>query len=74
LPPPAPSPAAVGPWSALPPLEQDEGLPVLEAAGDIAVVALDEGRGLDAFVAGLTDDEAQVLADELRDARQEGEL
>jgi hypothetical protein len=74
LAPASPPPVPVAPWSALPPLEEDAGALVLEAAGEPVAAALDEGRGLDSFVAGLTDDEAQALAEALRGPRQEGEL
>lgn len=77
------SPAPVAPpapvlpvWSALPPADQDEDFVVLEGLsasnGDLA--ALDEGRGLESFVAGLTDEESKALAASLRGAGQEGDL
>jgi hypothetical protein len=71
---------AVPSWSALPPIDEDAGVPVLEAVageGESGIAALDEGRGLGSFLAGLTDDEAQALAETLRGprkARKEGEL
>lgn len=62
-------------WSALPPAEEDESLDVLEAVamadGDLG--PLDEGRGVSAFLAGLTDEEYRALADSLRAAGQGGE-
>ena len=67
-------PAAVVAWSALPPIDEDEALPILEVAGEPVTATLDDGRGLGSFVAGLTDDEAQALADSLRGPRKEGEL
>lgn len=79
VPPPTSAPAApavtvVAPWSALPSLEEDDALPVLEVAGGPVTAALEEGRGLGFFVAGLTDDETQDLAEGLRGLRKEGEL
>lgn len=71
---PAPAVTVVAPWSALPSLEDDEALTVLEIAGGPVTAALDEGRGLGFFVAGLTDDETQELAEQLRGLREEGEL
>jgi hypothetical protein len=70
----APPAAVVAPWSALPPIDEDEALPILEVAGEPVTATLDDGRGLGSFVAGLTDDEAQALADSLRGPRKEGEL
>ena len=68
---------AVPSWSALPPIDEDAGMAVLEAAareGESGIAALDDARGLGSFVAGLSDDEAQALADTLRGPRKEGEL
>ena len=56
------------------PIDEDEALPILEVAGEPVTATLDDGRGLGSFVAGLTDDEAQALADSLRGPRKEGEL
>jgi len=62
-------------WSALPPAEEDVSLEVLEgltvADGDLGT--LDEGRGVGAFLAGLSDEESRALADSLREAGQGGE-
>lgn len=62
----APSPLAA--WSALPLAEDDEALQVLEglalAGGELA--ALDEARGLDEYLASLSDEESKVLAETLR--------
>lgn len=75
---PAPPPAASLPsWSALPPIEEDAAAPILEAVASDAepgLAALDEGRGLGSFVAALTDDEAQALAEALRAQRKDGAL
>ena len=46
-----------------------EGLAV--ADGDLGT--LDEGRGVGAFLAGLSDEEYRALADSLREAGQGGE-
>jgi len=57
------------PWSALPPEADDPGLPVLvdlaRVDGDEAT--LDDGRGLVAFLADLSDEERQALVEALRD-------
>jgi len=67
--------AALPAWSALPPAEDDASLDVLEglvvADGDLG--ELDEGRGVGAFLAGLSDEEYRALADSLRGAGQGGE-
>jgi hypothetical protein len=62
-------------WSALPPAEDDASLEVLEglAVADGDLGTLDEGRGVSAFLAGLSDEEYRVLADSLREAGQGGE-
>jgi hypothetical protein len=58
-------------WSALPPLEDDEAVPVLEGVvASVGPAEWDEGRGVDAYVAGLSEDESRALADAL--ARQAG--
>ncbi len=59
----APLPA----WSALPPLEEDTAVPVLEAvvARDEERAALEEPRGLDRFLVGLSDEETAALAETL---------
>jgi hypothetical protein len=66
--------ASLGPWSALPPFEEDAAVPVLAVAAEPAAAALEGGEGLGSFVAGLTDDEAQALAERLRAPRREGDL
>jgi hypothetical protein len=75
-----PAPIAVpGPtlpaWSALPPAEDDASLEVLEglavAGGELGMP--DEGRGVGAFLAGLSEEEYRALADSLREAGQGGE-
>ena len=71
------TPASVVPaWSALPPSESDEALTVLEglAVADTSLATWDEGRGLGSFVAGLSDEESQSLAESLRREGQEGDL
>jgi hypothetical protein len=62
-------------WSALPAAEDDASLDVLEglAVADAGVGDLDEGRGVGAFLADLTDEDNQALADSLRRARLGGE-
>jgi len=70
----APSAATtLPPWSALPPVTEDPGLPVLAdfASADGEEATLDEGRGLVAFLAELSDEERQTLAEALR---AEGEV
>jgi hypothetical protein len=61
-------------WSALPPAEDDASLEVLEglAVADGELGTLDEGRGVGAFLAGLSDEEYRALADSLREAGQGG--
>ncbi|HXY40756.1 MAG TPA: hypothetical protein VEQ10_13875, partial [Vicinamibacteria bacterium] len=67
--------AVVSSWSALPPIEEDAGVPVLEAmvATDEDAVALQQGRGLGAFLGSLSDDESRALAEALQQ-RNGGEL
>jgi hypothetical protein len=68
-------PATLPAWSALPPVDDDTSLEVLEgvaiADGDLGT--LDEGRGVSAFLAGLSDEEYRALATSLREAGQGGE-
>jgi len=70
--PPAPAPSAPAPplpaWSALPPAADDVSLEVLEgfATADGSLGAIDEGRGVGAFLAGLSDEDYRTLADSLR--------
>jgi hypothetical protein len=55
--------AALPAWSPLPPLEEDEAVPLLEGVLVVAGASgWDEGKGVDAYVAGLTDDESSSLA------------
>jgi hypothetical protein len=69
---PAPSPEpTLAAWSALPPAEDDASLPVLEGLA-VDMPDLDEGRGLGAFLAGLSDEEGRALAESLRRAGQGG--
>lgn len=62
-------------WSALPPAEEDVSLEVLEgvAIADGNLGTLDEGNGVSAFLAGLSDEEYRGLADSLRESGQGGE-
>lgn len=59
-------------WSPLPPPEADEDLVVLEglSATENGLPAWDEGFGVGAYLAGLTDDESAALVDAL--ARPDG--
>jgi hypothetical protein len=67
---PAPSPSAASSavasplpaWSALPPIDEDEAVPVLEGLVLVAGPGWDEGRGPDAYVAGLSEDDQAALA------------
>jgi len=74
LPPGAVSPAALPAWSALPPAEDDPGLPVLEHVAPAVVAAAPAAECLDLAecVAGLSDDESRALADELRHELAQG--
>jgi hypothetical protein len=75
-----PTPTSVAPtlpaWSALPPVEEDDNLAVVTgfAEEEAAVADWEEGRGLAAFVAALSDEESEALAVALRVEQQEGEL
>ncbi len=63
-------------WSALPAAEEDEGLRVLEGlalASGGGFGEWDEASGLGAYLAGLTDDETQALAERLRNGGRGGE-
>ena len=67
------SPAAVAAlpsWSALPPLDEDEAMPLLEGLVATTGSGLDEGSGPEAYVAGLSEDEQAALAAALAPARQ----
>jgi anti-sigma factor RsiW len=73
---PSASPAPVLPaWSALPAEEDDPSLVVLEglAEAEGEMGDLDEGRGVGALLAGLSDDEYQALVESLRGAGPGGE-
>lgn len=72
-PPAAPTPSLPA-WSPLPVAEEDEGLRVLEGLALTADGAIDwdEPAGLDAYVAGLTDEESTALAETLRAGRGHG--
>jgi hypothetical protein len=69
------APVGLAAWSALPSAEDDESLGVLEgvslASG--ALVELDDARGLDEYLAGLSDADSRALADTLRSAGKGGE-
>jgi hypothetical protein len=64
---PAPEPL-LSAWTALPPEDEDVSLDVLEGlavtTGDIG--PLDEGQGVGAFVAALSEDDVRTLAESLR--------
>ncbi len=68
----APLPA----WSALPPAEEDEAMPVLEglAVGGSDLGEWYEGRGLGPFLAGLTEDETAAVPRTLQAADEGGTL
>ena len=74
--PPAPSESALllPAWSALPPVEDDDGLAMVGGLADGELANWDEGRGLGAFVAGLSDEESEALVAALHVERPEGEL
>ena len=63
-------------WSALPPPEEDPGLAVLEglAHADGDLTAWEEGRGLGAFLAELSETDERALVDTLRTGPEEGDL
>jgi hypothetical protein len=76
--PPAPSASpepGLPAWSPLPPAEDDASLEVMEglAATDVEAGELDEGRGVAAFLAGLSDEDYGALVESLRDAGLGGE-
>ncbi len=71
----APPPQTLAAWSALPPAEDDPSLEVLEGlavAADADLGELNEGRGVTAFLADLSDDDYRALASSLRRAGQGG--
>jgi hypothetical protein len=76
--PPAPGSAGreLPAWSALPPVEEDVDLLVVSgfAVAEEGMAEWDEGRGLGAFVASLSDEESEALVEALGDVGTEGEL
>jgi len=62
-------------WSPLPPAEDDASLEVIEglAATGGELGELDEGRGVAAFLAGLSDEDYGALVESLRGAGNGGE-
>ena len=61
--------AALPAWSALPPVETDEGLAAVRGFADgdgVEWAELQEGQGLGAFVASLSDEESEALVEALR--------
>ena len=62
-------------WSALPPVEDDASLEVLEglAVADAGLEALDEEVGVGSLLADLSDEDSRALADSFRGAGQGGE-
>ena len=66
----SPSPSSSAPllpaWSALPPVEDDEGLAVVSGLAGDQDLEWEEGRGLGAFVASLSDEESEALVAALR--------
>jgi hypothetical protein len=61
-------------WSALPPVEEDENLAAVSGVVEDGLAEWEEGQGLGAFVAGLSDEESEALVAALRVERPEGEL
>jgi hypothetical protein len=71
--PPHPIAAALPAWSALPPAEEDPGMPVLETVAPTVVSAPSvECPDVAECVAGLSDDESRALADALREKIAQG--
>jgi hypothetical protein len=66
----SPSPSSSAPllpaWSALPPVEDDEDLVVVSGLAEGEDLQWEEGRGLGAFVASLSDEESEALLAALR--------
>ena len=62
-------------WSALPPAEDDPSLAVIEglAMADGSLGAMEEGRGVGAFLAGLSDEDYQALEESLRNGGKGGQ-
>ena len=53
-------------WSALPPIEDDEAVPLLEGAlVSAGEIRWDEGGGADVYLAGLSEDESSAVAEAL---------
>jgi hypothetical protein len=75
-----PAPEGMAPtlpaWSALPPVEEDDDLAVVSvfATEEDALANWEEGRGLGAFVAALSDEESDALVSALSAEQREGEL
>jgi hypothetical protein len=59
-------------WSALPPADEDPGLPVLETLAPTMAAMSVECPDLADCVAGLSDDESRALADALREKITQG--
>jgi hypothetical protein len=72
---PSATPAGLPAWSALPEAQDDPSLVVLEglAAGGDGLEALGEGAGVGPFLASLSDEDCQALAESLRSAGKGGE-
>jgi hypothetical protein len=71
------TPMTLPAWTALPPVDEDEGLLVVSGFAEDGVEGLEwsdleEGRGLGAFVASLSEDESEALIEALRAAGPEG--
>jgi hypothetical protein len=62
-------------WSALPPVEEDDGLRVLEglAAANGELAEWSEAGGLGVYLANLSDDESRLVAERLRQGRRGGD-
>ncbi len=61
-------------WSALPPVAEDDDLAVVWGLDEADLTDWEEGRGLGAFVASLSDEESEALVAALRVERPEGGL
>jgi hypothetical protein len=67
-PPPAVSPrgvAALPAWSALPPIDEDEAVPLLQGVLASVGSGWDEGRGADAYLASLSEADSSALVETL---------
>jgi hypothetical protein len=73
---PEPSPAQpyLPAWSALPPVEEDDDLAAVIGVVEDGLTEWDEGQGLGAFVASLSEEESEALVAALRVEPSEGEL